>query len=35
MGPSDRFTHVMDYYWIVGIYVVTIMQGPKRSFYLV
>ena len=21
-------------YWIVGIYVVSIMQGPKRSFLL-
>ena len=30
MGPSGRFTHVMDY---IG-YMMSIMQGLKRSFLL-
>ena len=33
MGPSDRFTHAMDYIGY-GIYVVNIIAGPKRSFLL-
>ena len=33
-GPKWPFYSCYGSYWIVGIYVVSIMQGPKRSFLL-
>ena len=33
-GPKWPFYSCDGLYWIVGIYVVSIMQGPKRSFLL-
>ena len=32
-GPKWSFYSCVGLYWIVGIYVVSIMQGPKRSFF--
>ena len=32
-GPKWPFYSCVGLYWIVGIYVVSIMQGPKRSFF--
>ena len=33
-GPKWPFYSCDGLYWIVGIYVVSIMEGPKRSFFL-
>ena len=33
-GPKWPFYSCDRLYWIVGKYVVSIMQGPKRSFLL-
>ena len=33
-GPNWSFYSCCGSYWTVGIYVVSIMQGPKRSFLL-
>ena len=33
-GPKWPFYSCDGLYWIVGIYVVSIIQGPKRSFLL-
>ena len=33
-GPKWPFYSCDGLYWIVGIYVVSIMQGPKRLFLL-
>ena len=33
-GPKWPFHSCDGLYWIVGLYVVSIMQGPKRSFLL-
>ena len=33
-GPKWSFYSCDGLYWIVGIYVLSIMQGPKRSFLL-
>ena len=33
-GPKWSFHSCDRLYWIVGIYVASIMQGPKRSFLL-